>query len=72
MPELSSKRKARRDSLTNSLREPEASSLRTENIPSISDRDFSDSPVLRSTILSALCDFFSKMSFGQKGSPFTS
>ena len=42
MPERSSKRKARRDSLTSSLGEPEASSQRTENIPSISDRDFSE------------------------------
>ena len=39
MPERSSRRKARRDSLTSSIGEPESSSLRTENIPSISDRD---------------------------------
>ena len=42
MPERSSKRKARRDSATSSLGEPEATSLRTENVPSISDRDFSE------------------------------
>ena len=42
MPERSSKRKARRDSVTSSLGEPEATSLRTENVPSISDRDFSE------------------------------
>ena len=42
MPERSSKSKARRDSLTSSLGEPESSSLRTENIPSISDRDFAE------------------------------
>ena len=42
MPERSSQSKARRDSLTSSLGEPEASSLRTENIPGISDRDFSE------------------------------
>ena len=42
MPERSSKRKARRDFLTSSLGEPETSSLTTENIPSISDGDFSE------------------------------
>ena len=42
MPERSSKRKARRDSLTSSIGEPEPSSLRTENIPNISDRDFTE------------------------------
>ena len=41
MPERSSEKKVRREFLTSSLGEPEASSLRTENIPSISDRDFS-------------------------------
>ena len=41
MPERSSKRKARRDSLTSSIGEHEATRLRTENAPSISDRDFS-------------------------------
>ena len=40
MPERSSKRKARRDSVSSSLGEPETSSLRTENIPSISHKDF--------------------------------
>ena len=40
MPERFSKRKARRDSLTSSLSDPESSSSRTENIPSISTRDF--------------------------------
>ena len=38
----SNKRTAGRDSLTSSLGESEASSLRTENIPSISDRGFSE------------------------------
>ena len=42
MPERSSKRKARRDSLTSSIGELESSSLRTVNIPSISDRDFAE------------------------------
>ena len=42
MPERSSTKKARRDSLTSSLGEPESSSLRKENIPSISDREFSE------------------------------
>ena len=42
MPERSSKRKARRDSVSSSLGEPEAASQRTENVPSISDRDFSE------------------------------
>ena len=42
MPERSSKRKARRDSVSISLGEPEAASQRTENVPSISDRDFSE------------------------------
>ena len=42
MHERSSKRKARRDSLTSPLGDPEASLLRTENIPSISDRAFSE------------------------------
>ena len=42
MPERSSKRKARRDSLTSSIGEPESSSLITGNIPSISDRDFAE------------------------------
>ena len=42
MPERSSKRKTRRDSLTSSLGEPESSSLRTKNIPIVSDRDFTE------------------------------
>ena len=42
MPERSSKRKARRDSVSGSIGEPETSSLRSENIPSISDKDFSE------------------------------
>ena len=42
MPDRSSKRKARRDSVSSSLGEPEAASHRTENAPSISDRDFSE------------------------------
>ena len=40
MPERSSKRKARRDSPVNSLDEPESSSMRTENTPSLSVKDF--------------------------------
>ena len=42
MPEKSSKRKARRDSASRSLGEPQTSSMRTENIPSIFDKDFSE------------------------------
>ena len=42
MLERSSKRKARRDSVSSSLGEPKTSSLRTENIPSISDKDFAE------------------------------
>ena len=42
MPERSSKRKARKDSVSSSLGGPEAASQRTENVPSISDRDFSE------------------------------
>ena len=42
MPGRSSKRKARRDSLTSSLDEPQSSSIRTENNPSFSDRDFAE------------------------------
>ena len=44
MPERTSKSKARRDSLTSSIGEPEATSLRTENVPGISDKDFSEIP----------------------------
>ena len=42
MPERTSKRKARRDSPVNSLDEPESSSMRTENTPSLSDKDFTE------------------------------
>ena len=42
MPERSSKRKARRDSVSSSLGEHENTSQRTENVCSISDRDFSE------------------------------
>ena len=42
MPERSSKRKARKDSPVNSLDEPESSSMRTENAPSLSDKDFTE------------------------------
>ena len=42
MPERSSKRKARRESITCSVDEPECSSMRTGNVPSISDKDFAD------------------------------
>ena len=42
MPERSSKRKARRDSVSSSLGEQENDSQRTENVCSISDRDFSE------------------------------
>ena len=40
MPERSSKKKARRYSVSSSIDEPETSRLRKENIPSISDKDF--------------------------------
>ena len=42
MPEQSSKRKARRESISSSVGEPECSSMRTENVPSNSDNDFAD------------------------------
>ena len=42
MPERSSKRKARRESITSSIDEPECSSMRTGNVPSISDKVFAD------------------------------
>ena len=42
MPERSSKRKARRDSPVNSVDEPESSSMRTENTPCLSDKDFNE------------------------------
>ena len=42
MPERSSKRKARRDSPVNSIDEPESSSMRTENTPCLSDKDFNE------------------------------
>ena len=42
MPERSSKRKARRESISSSKDEPECSSVRTGNVPSISDKDFAD------------------------------
>ena len=42
MPERSSKRKARSESITSSVDEPESSSMRTGNVPSISDKDFAD------------------------------
>ena len=42
MPERSSKGKARGDSVSSSLGEPETASQRTENVPSISDRDISE------------------------------
>ena len=42
MPERSSQRKARRDSVSSSLGELETASQRTEILPSISDRDFSE------------------------------
>ena len=44
MLERSPKRKARTDFLTSSLGDPEASSLRTENAPSISYKDFRSYP----------------------------
>ena len=40
MPEMASNRKAKRDSPATSGEEPETARLRTENAPSISDRDF--------------------------------
>ena len=42
MPERLSKRKARKDSVSSSLGEPENTSQKTENVPNISDRDFSE------------------------------
>ena len=42
MPERSSKWKARRESITSSVDEPDSSSMRTENAPSISDKDFAE------------------------------
>ena len=42
MPERSSKRKARRESITSSVDEPECSSMRTGNVSSLSDKDFAD------------------------------
>ena len=42
MPERSSKRKTRRESPTSWIGEPEFSSMRSENVPSISDKDFAD------------------------------
>ena len=42
MPERSSKRNARRVSITSSIDEPECSSMRTGNVPSISDKDIAD------------------------------
>ena len=41
MPERTSKRKTRKDSLTSLEGEPEATCFRTENVPSITDKDFS-------------------------------
>ena len=42
MPEISSKRKVRRDSPTSSIGEPETSSLRTADPPSITGKDLSE------------------------------
>ena len=42
MPERSSKRKTRRESISSSIDEPECSSARTGNVPSNSDKDFAD------------------------------
>ena len=42
MPERSSKRNARRESITSSVDETECSSMRTGNVPSISDKEFAD------------------------------
>ena len=42
MPERSSNRKARRESITSSADEPECSSMRTGKVPSISDKDIAD------------------------------
>ena len=42
MLERSSKRKARRESITSSVDAPESSTMRTENAPSISDKDFAE------------------------------
>ena len=42
MPERSSKRKARSDSASSPQGEPETACQRIENVPSISERDFSE------------------------------
>ena len=42
MPERSSKRKARCESITSSVDEPECSSMRTGNVRSFPDKDFAD------------------------------
>ena len=63
MPERSSKRKARRDSVSTSICEPQTSSLRTENIPSISDKDFSE---LSEKIEKSVCRRIKDTEVGQR------
>ena len=63
MPERSSKRKARRDSVSISLGEPETSILRTENIPSTSDKDFSE---LSEQIEKSVCRRIKDTEVGQR------
>ena len=63
MPERSSKRKARRDSVSSSLGEPETSSLRTGNVPSISDKDFSE---LSGNIEKSVCRRIKDTEVGQR------
>ena len=63
MPEKSSKRKAMRDSPSSSPGEPEASSLRTENVPSTSDRDF---PELSEKIEKSVCRRIKDTETGQR------
>ena len=63
MPERSSKRKARRDYLTSSLGEPEASSQRTENVPSISDKDCTE---LSDKIYKSVCRRIKDTETGQR------
>ena len=63
MPERSSKRKARRHSVSSSISEPETSSLKTENFPSISDKDFSE---LSEKIEKSVCRRIKDTEVGQR------
>ena len=63
MPERSLKKKARRDLVSGSIGEPETSSLRTENFPSISDKDFSE---LSEKIKKSVCRRIKDTEIGQR------